>query len=115
MDAGLLLPHAAVGRHVPGGAQDGGDLQQFTGVQHAAQVGTLQGRRHRTQVAQGGGAVDVHHLPCRCGLLEQEIHLASVGAGTDVPHPLFRLIADRLGGQQLQDRWKLQGLEGFFH
>ena len=55
--------------------------------------------------------MDIHHLPGRRGLLEQQRHLTGIQRGADPPDALLTLIAHRLCRQQLQHSGKLQRVQ----
>ena len=115
VDGGLA--HAVVGNIAPdqpGALQDPCDVQQLPGVQAAPHVCPLEGPRHRLHPGKGGAAPEDHHLHRGGGLLQPPGHLVRVSFRTQLPGPALALLGHRLGGQQLQDPGKLQGLDGFF-
>ena len=100
VDAGLGVP-------LPGGvllggagaAQEGGDVQQFPGVEGAPHVGPLEGGRHRPDAGEGRSAPEDDHGAGGGGLLLEALDVVGVGEGPQSPAPVLALLGGRLGGQ----------------
>ena len=111
---GLPLPLGVVFADPAAGGQHACHIQQFTGVQHTAVVGTGQGGGYILDPGEGGAAVETQPLLGGVGLIQQMQHLLRVRGGSQAQAPLLGGVADRLGRQLFQHRRKLQRADGFF-
>ena len=106
--ADTVLPHIA------GAAEHLGNVQQLPGIQRAAAVGTLQGRRHRTDADEGGRAVFHQQSKRRRGLALETGHLTAVGAGAQGSADLLALLGGGFLRQHSQHSGQFQRVDGFF-
>ena len=115
VDAAFLLPvGGAVGAHIARRLQHARDLQQLARVEHATHVRALQRCAHVLHAGKRRAALDDHHRRRGGRLVQALFHLGAVAGGTQRAGGIPRGGAHRLGGQQVQNRRKLQRFQGFF-
>ena len=96
------------------GCQHTGDIQQLTGVEHAAVVGAVERLRHIFHTGKRGTAVKAQPLFGRIGLALKLQHFFHIGAGHKAQAPLFGRVADGAVAEHFQHRRQFQRADRFF-
>ena len=91
----------------------GGDVQQLPGVQRAAVVRPVEALRHGLDAREGRGALQPDHVPGRVRLVLETLYVVHVRLGDQSQGLLPGRGAVGLVRQHPQDRWQLQGADGF--
>ena len=113
VNGGLLLLIPRVVPHPPGAAEHPGDVQQLPGVQGAAVVRPVETLRHGLDAREGRGALQPDHVPGRVRLVLETLHVVHVRLRDQGQGLLPGRGAVGLVRQHPQDRWQLQGTNGF--
>ena len=113
VNGGLFLLVPRVVPHPPGAAEHPGDVQQLPGVQRAAVVRPVEALRHGLDAREGRGALQPDHVPGRVRLVLETLYVVHVRLGDQGQGLLPGRGAVGLVRQHPQDRWQLQGADGF--
>ena len=111
---GSLVLFVTVAFHRPGAAKHTGDPQQLDRLQAAAPFRTLQRLRNIRHLAKGRIAFSGCKIGCSCGLLQHQLHILKIRAGTQAQTGFLTFPAAGTFCQQLKHLVKLQLEKRFF-
>ena len=106
--------HGVIGNiapHQPGALKHPGNIQQFPGVEGAAQVGPGQRGAHVLHAGEAGAAPHHHHGLGGSGLLLAAAHLRRLRGGLQRPGLLLGGVPHRLCRQHFQHGRQFQGYQ----